>query len=193
MRMAFMERDLSSPRYLFGDADSLTAVPPLVALLGQLAGVIESLTDAQYVQKPVGVVASSIGGHIRHSLDHYTALLNGVRDGHLNYDRRERGTDVERSRGAALETIRALQHRLRGLGPIDDTAPLRLSVLVSADGVPVEVLTTLERELAFVLSHTIHHNSLLAVMAGLLGVGVPARFGYAPSTIAHLEGKACAR
>jgi hypothetical protein len=49
------------------------------------------------------------------------------------------------------------------------------------------------RELAFVLSHTVHHNALIAVMALTLGVSIPDRFGYAPSTIAHLEKVACAQ
>jgi hypothetical protein len=48
------------------------------------------------------------------------------------------------------------------------------------------------RELAFVLSHTVHHNALIAIMAQTLGVPVPARFGYAPSTIAYLEKAECA-
>jgi uncharacterized damage-inducible protein DinB len=57
----------------------------------------------------------------------------------------------------------------------------------------MEVETTVGRELAFVLSHTVHHNALIAVMARTLGVPVPDLFGYAPSTIAHLEKAACAR
>ncbi len=60
-------------------------------------------------------------------------------------------------------------------------------------GVPVQVETTVGRELAFVLSHTIHHNALIGVMAAMLGVPVPDRFGYAPSTLVHLEKRACAR
>ena len=43
---------------------------PLIALLQQLADVVDRLDDGQYVQKPVGVVPSSVGGHVRHCLDH---------------------------------------------------------------------------------------------------------------------------
>jgi hypothetical protein len=46
--------------------------------------------------------------------------------------------------------------------------------------------------LAFVLSHTIHHNAIIGVMANTLDIPLPARFGYAPSTIAHQEKVACA-
>jgi uncharacterized damage-inducible protein DinB len=169
------------------------AVAPLVAVLGELAEVIEGLSEEQYVQKPVGVVSSSVGGHVRHNLEHIEALLAGPAEGQIDYDRRQRGTEVERSRLAALEAIRRLVRELLAhpWGPGD--RPLQLSVLVAPDRPAIDVDTSLDRELAFVLSHTIHHNSLIAVMVRLLGRPVPATFGYAPSTIAHQKAAACVR
>ncbi|MBI1915349.1 MAG: DinB family protein [Planctomycetes bacterium] len=163
------------------------AVLPLVALLRQLAELLEALTDGQYARKPVGVVSSSIGGHVRHSLDHFEALLGGLSAGAVDYDRRQRGTDVEHCRKAALEAINRLEQRLLASLWVSGSQPLRLSVLLTPDGPRVEVTTTLERELAYVLSHTTHHNALIAVMARLLGVALPSHFGYAPSTVAHRE------
>jgi hypothetical protein len=171
----------------------LPAVPPLVAVLRQLAGLIGSMTDDQYARKPVGVVPSSVAGHVRHSLDHVEAVLAGLGDGLIDYDRRRRGTAVERCRRAALDAIDRLERQLLALPDRPGRLLLRLSVLLIPAGPSVEVTTTLGRELAFALSHTIHHNSLIAVMAKLMGVPVPADFGYAPATIAHREGKACAR
>jgi uncharacterized damage-inducible protein DinB len=42
--------------------------------------------------------------------------------------------------------------------------------------------STHARELAFVISHTIHHCALMAVLLAVQGIPVPYRFGYAPST-----------
>jgi hypothetical protein len=161
-------------------------------VLRQLEEVVGSLTDEQYVRKPVGVVPSSVGGHVRHCLDHLDALLSGLRRGEVDYDQRQRGTAVEISRQAALDALRELQELL-AVQTFAEHQPLRLSVLVSSSVPPVCVGTTVGRELGSVLSHTIHHNSLIAVMAALLGVAVPERFGYAPSTIAHLEKVPCTR
>src|SRR5262249_23917415 len=80
MKAVFPKEEMPPPRYLFPDTESLPAVPPLIALLRQLGSFIESLSDVQYGQKPVGPVPSSIGGHVRHSLDHLTVLLNAAGD-----------------------------------------------------------------------------------------------------------------
>jgi uncharacterized damage-inducible protein DinB len=168
------------------------AILPIVAVLRQLVDVILAMTDEQYRRKPVGVVSSNVGSHVRHSLDHVEALLAGVEEGKVNYDRRQRGTDVETSRQAALDVIRRQERQLLAF-PYSESRPLRLSVMVSSCLPSTEVQTTVGRELAFLLSHTVHHNALIAVMALTLGVSVPDRFGYAPSTIAHLEKVACAQ
>jgi uncharacterized damage-inducible protein DinB len=165
----------------------------MVGILRQLAEVIRAMTDEQYRSKPVGVVSSSVGGHVRHCLDHVSALLAGVEEGEVNYDQRRRGTDVETSRQTALAVIRRQERQLLALGAYPERRPLRLSAIVNSGLPPTEVVTTLGRELAFVLSHTVHHNALIAVMALTLGVPVPDRFGYAPSTIAHLEKSPCPR
>jgi uncharacterized damage-inducible protein DinB len=169
------------------------AILPIVAVLRQLADVIRAMTDEQYRRKPVGVVSSNVGGHVRHCLDHVEAVLAGQEEGELSYDHRQRGTDVETNREVALDVIRRLERQLLAFPPHAESRPLRLSVMVSSGLPPTEVQTTVGRELAFVLSHTVHHNALIDVMARTLGVPVPDRFGYAPSTIAHLEKFACAR
>jgi uncharacterized damage-inducible protein DinB len=169
------------------------AILPIVAVLRQLADVIRAMTDEQYRRMPVGVVSSNVGGHVRHCLDHVEALLAGIEEGELTYDHRRRGTEVETSRDAALAVIRRQERQLFAFPPHPERRPLRLSAMVSSSLPPTEVETTVGRELAFVLSHTVHHNALIAVMALTLGVPVPDRFGYAPSTIAHLERAACVR
>jgi hypothetical protein len=169
------------------------AVMPLVTLLRELARVLEATTDEQYCRKPVGVVSASIGGHVRHSLDHIEAVLDGIYAGVIDYDSRARGTTVESNRQAALDAIDRLKLELLGMPAIPEHLPLRLKVLLTSDGPSMEVTTCLGREMAFALSHTVHHNALIAVIAKTIGIPLPERFGYAPSTIAHLEKTTCAQ
>lgn len=163
---------------------------PLVALLAELATVIGQLSDAQYAQKPVGVMPSSIGGHVRHCLDHVAALLAARVTGSLDYDQRQRGTTIEFDRAAAITAIESFMDVLRSWTDRDMESPLRLSVLLTSDGEPISVATTLGRELAFTLSHTIHHNAIVGAMVKTLGGALPERFGYAPATLQHATRKA---
>lgn len=169
------------------------AVGPLLGLLRQLADLVESLTDVEYSQKPVGVVASSIGGHVRHNLVHIDALLRGLTVGEICYDRRDRGTEVETDRSKALAAISRIEREVEEFPWEEAPADLGLTALLAPDLAPSWAATSPERELAFVVGHTIHHNALIGVMVKLLGGVPPADFGYAPSTVAHLRSQPCAR
>jgi uncharacterized damage-inducible protein DinB len=175
------------------------AVEALVRLLEELAVVIDVLSDEQYVQKPVGVMPSSVGGHVRHWLDHVAALRASVDDGWLNYDHRRRGTPIETDRSAAMESIAYLSAALRELTPDCLDRAIEVEILLTADGMPQAFDSLIGRELAYVVSHSVHHNAIIGAMVRTLGGTVPPRFGYAPSTIAHAARdqpkaeRACAR
>jgi uncharacterized damage-inducible protein DinB len=169
------------------------AVGPLVAVLDQLDELLDGLTDEQYVATPGGLVTSGIGGHVRHNLDHVEALLRAAETGELDYDRRERGTGIERDRAAARAAIRKLAAQLHDFPWADAPAFLAMRAIVAPDAPAVKMETSIDRELAFVLSHTIHHNALIALLAKLQGATLPPDFGYAPSTLAHRGRRPCAR
>jgi len=162
-------------------------ISPLKQLLRQLANVIESLSDSQYTQKPVGVIESSVGGHVRHCLDHVQSLLSAVKSGHLDYDHRQRGTPVETLRFSAIQLIEELIQSLEDLPRFVFIRPLTVSVSMSSDDEPVSVLSSVGREMAYVLAHTIHHNAIVSAMVKTLGGEVPERFGYAPSTLKNIK------
>src|SRR5262249_17850022 len=95
--------------------------------------------------------------------------------------------------GAALELIRGYRRLLDNLSREELAIAVRLSVLLEPEGPAFETESTLGRELAFVVSHTIHHGAIIASTVRMLGGEVPRHFGVAPSTIAWLERDRCAR
>jgi uncharacterized damage-inducible protein DinB len=154
----------------------------IASLLEQLAAMIDGLDDSQYTSQRAREVSGSIGGHVRHCLDHVSALVAGLECGRIRYDARLRGTMVESSRPAALDEIARL---LVSLDAVPGTALERnVSVLVrtAPDGPELPVPSTVARELTFVASHTVHHFAIVALLLHDMGVAVPPRFGYAPST-----------
>lgn len=141
-----------------------------------------------YVSKAGHCFDSSVGGHIRHIIDHYHCLFEGLGSApaRLDYDARGRDTTVESDPAAG---IAALERVSTALGDLDQD--LHTEVLVKMDSgsdyrqhwAP----STLQRELQFLLSHTVHHYALIATICALGGPEVPARFGVAPSTLRYRE------
>ena len=162
-------------------------VRALVQILDELASLVTSLSDEQYRADSVGVMTGSIGGHVRHCLDHVRALVVGLEQCLLNYEQRERGTDIEYHRVSALSAMNNLIQSLAVITPEMLAWPLRVTAMPTSDGPVVEYASSVGREVSFVASHTIHHNAVIAAMARTLGAAVPERFGYAPSTMAYLD------
>src|SRR4051794_6577397 len=111
----------------------------------------------------------------------------------MTYDKRRRNTEIESNRRIALKSLAQTERALHMLQHRWLDEPIRLSVLMDVGGPSIDVATSLGRELAFVLSHTVHHNAIIGVIAKALDVPVPERFGYAPSTLAHMGKRLCAR
>jgi uncharacterized damage-inducible protein DinB len=149
--------------------------------LDELASLVISLDGASHVARPLPDVSGSIGEHVRHCLDHIAALVAAGPSRTLSYDRRERGTQVERDPAEALRYILRLTAALDrwDVPTVDD--PIRITSLV-APGETVIGWSTFGRELAFVASHTVHHQAVIALLLAVLGLAVPERLGYAPST-----------
>lgn len=176
---------------LAAGADELSL--PVIELLRELASVITLLSPEQYTRRcGQAFFNGTIGGHVRHCLDHIRAVLDGFAGGVIDYDHRERGTNIESDPSAARDEIRRLRRLAEQLTRVAADTHVRVEVMPTREGRSVAISSSLGRELAFVLSHTIHHNAMIKGMAVSLGAVLPPSFGYAPSTLSHIEGEACA-
>lgn len=174
--------DGAAPAALFANA--------VVQTLRDLAGVVAELAPHQYTASIASMSGGTVGGHVRHCLDHIRALLDTAPGGIVDYDQRVRGTRIESDPQAARDEIRRLRHVAEAAADRPAASPLIVRVLLTPDRPAVEAPSTLGRELAFVLSHTVHHNAMIRSMALSLGVSLPSVFGVAPSTLAHRRDQA---
>ena len=141
-----------------------------VALLEQSAALIAAMPNGAYGSTPPGKRGGP-GAHLRHVLDHYSALLDGVAGGRIDYEARAREPRLEVDPEFASLRIESIIARLQELTPLERGAPLH----VVADGHATH--STLGRELQFLLSHTVHHQALIALLAEPMGVVVDSSFG----------------
>ena len=167
-------------------------VQPLAGLLQQMRSMIEQMDDRAYAMPAPGRTSGGVGGHVRHCLDHVGALVNATRTGVVEYDRRHRGTDVETCRASALHRIGELIARLIVLDTSVLDEPLLVETQIDPAGAMILTRSSVCREVAFVISHTIHHNAIVAQLLAGRDLTLDARFGLAPATPIEVP-TACAR
>lgn len=160
----------------------MTTAHLIARQLDDIAAVVMATDEATYVARPIGEVSGSIGEHVRHCLDHIGALVAATGSRPLSYDRRDRGTTVERDPAEALRLIMRLKSAVDRWGDRAIDEPICVVSMLTTAGESVTGWSTLGRELAFVNSHTIHHKAMIAVLLSLAGAEVPDRFGLAPAT-----------
>lgn len=167
------------------------------SLLEQGIQLLENLDDELYSKSEATVASSGIGSHFRHLIDYYERFFAGVGptgDGHLDYDQRQRDPDVEQRTATAQERLRGIAKRLAEL--TQRQLPELLTVKMDSaeeDANAPRSQSSVERELQFLMSHTVHHFALIAVILRLNGSEVAPEFGVAPSTLRHWrETRACA-
>ena len=139
--------------------------------------------------------AGPVGAHLRHIVEHYEALLAPPLQGVVDYDSRPRDALLERCPNTAAARIAQLIERLRELARTgaDTDAPVAVRVHIGSAGQwPVEVPSTLARELVFVASHAVHHYAVLVAFCREHGIAIDADFGKAPATVAHQRALAAA-
>lgn len=152
-----------------------------VAVLRQGSRIVESIPDDVFAAITPLSPRGSIGAHFRHILNFYDQFLFGVNEFRIDYNRRERDTAIERNRAEALIKLAQTISRLEQVKLPD----LNEHLLVSMENSGAWSRSSVLRELDFLLSHTIHHYSLIAMLLRIYEIDPGEEFGVAPSTLEY--------
>lgn len=153
-----------------------------LACLRQGAELLSRLDDRAMRTTCEKCFESSIGEHLRHNSDHFLAFFQGLPTGRINYDDRPRDSRHEREANAAARLLEDFSREVSKLAGSDLDRPVEIQM----DGGSARAWSrsTVRRELQFLISHTIHHYALIAVIVRLENMTtLPAGFGVAPSTL----------
>ncbi len=160
-----------------------------IHFLDQAERLLIQVSDGDYCEPVKTFYGSTLGQHLRHCLDHYSSLINGLPDAKIDYDHRQREADLECSTETAVARVSRIRQTLLDL----EKADLPVGLLVKMDCGSFEGTesewqpSTLGRELQFLVSHTVHHFAMIGGMCTCLGVAMEEGFGVAPSTLRHRE------
>jgi len=152
--------------------------------LNQAATLLDRLDDKLYSQPVDNFYGSSVGGHLRHCIEHYFSFLRGMESGRVDYDDRRRDERIETGTAEAAKALDKISSELGSL--LEGGVPVGLLVKMDCGFEEIEWQpSTMGRELQFLVSHTVHHFAMIGGICRALEVALDDSFGVAPSTIRH--------
>ncbi len=154
-------------------------------ILDQLSDTIRQLSETEFTHPSETLSGSSIGQHLRHTLEFFFCLEQGCDKRVINYDKRAHDKLIETDKAIALLAIDRIRQFI-----VEQTQdkPLLLEVgydLNRDENVPVQ--TNYFRELTYNIEHAVHHMAIMKI--GIREVArhtsISADFGVAASTLRY--------
>ena len=158
-----------------------------ISYLEQGLELLDDIDTELYTRTVPPIFSSGIGAHWRHCLDHYASFLDGWNTGTIDYAHRRREARIESDPAYAAERARAFIPGLHAVASAmgEGSVRVRVDCGTSRPETPPECASTVDRELQFLVCHTVHHYALIGMILKLEGHPTAADFGIAPSTLAH--------
>ncbi len=151
--------------------------------IAEIKDMLLHIDDSQFICPLDSLSGASIGQHVRHILEFYQCLFE--QGDVICYDDRKRDGRIEADRIFALQTIAQILTELQSLS-VDRALSLRGNYSATCND-DVHLSTSLYRELAYTLEHSIHHQALIKVGITQLHAehALSDNFGIAPATIRY--------
>jgi hypothetical protein len=155
-------------------------------ILTQLADLVTQINEHDFARPAETLSNSTIGQHIRHTLEFFLCFEHGYGNGVINYDKRAHDKLIETDKYIALSAIDRI---MRFIATFVDK-PLKLEVgydLVTEDFVTIETNAT--RELVYNIEHAVHHMAIMKIGIREIAsyIKLAPDFGIAASTIRYKD------
>lgn len=149
--------------------------------LGNAISLIDSISPEIYTDASIGPYYSSIGSHIRHALDFFDCIIEGLQSNNIDLTARKRDEEISKNPAAAKEKINAIQTQLVSFVGVNTDYLLKVTDNLGEG--KETIMYTLESILAQANTHATHHYAIISYMMQSLNVEIEIPgFGYNPST-----------
>ena len=156
-------------------------IPAIIQNLNRGIGLLNSVNDQEYANNSTAPYYSSIGIHMRHILDVFQCIFDGVEKGQIDLSARQRNELAETKVAVGL----AYFERIISL--LEEVREEDLNRLVEVkDDLGLGMITanyTIAAALIQAHSHAIHHFASIGYIISQMGINLPdGDFGYNPTT-----------
>ncbi len=153
-------------------------------ILSQLTDLVCQINEKDFIKPAEALSNSTIGQHLRHTLEFFICLENGFKNGIINYDKRPHDMLIESDKIIALSTINRIKDFIFSLSE----KPLKLEVGYDNDDF-LTIETNATRELVYNIEHAVHHMAIMKIGIREIApyVKLSSDFGIAASTVRYKE------
>ncbi len=157
--------------------------------LTEIKEVLQRIPADLITQKMDVLSGATIGQHFRHIIEFYSCIENGLETGIVSYDERERNILIENCKAYSIGIIDKI---------ILFISLIRTDCMVSLKGnyssnqnYNFTFDSSLYRELAYAMDHTVHHLAIIKIALNQEKVSflLDINFGVAPSTVRYRKDK----
>src|SRR5271154_1008579 len=156
-----------------------------IHLLNETIALIGSVTTESYSYKSILFNADTLGVHVCHIIERYESFLDGLSKDAINYGLRKSNFQIFSNPQAAMVKINGIIDQINFITCED----LNFLIDIEMDtGSACEgVQTTIGRELQFLWSHHVHHNTIIHGTIESPDESYPQDFGIAQESCKVLE------
>jgi hypothetical protein len=153
-------------------------------ILAQLTSVVNQISPEDYSKPSATLGGSSIGQHLRHTLEFFFCFKSGCETGVINYDKRAHDKLIETDKFLALHAIAGVSDFLKNL---KENTTLMLEARYDSQVDFTNIITNVSRELVYNIEHAVHHMAIMKIGIREVApyIDLPANFGIAASTVQH--------
>ena len=149
--------------------------------LNQAVSLLDTIDNTIYNDTTVGPYHSSIGSHLRHTLDFFNCIIEGLDQNQIDLTARKRDEKVATSIAEAKKSIFNIQETLITFLSVNTDYLIHVTDNLGQGNVTVNY--TLDSIMAHANSHAVHHFATIGYMLHQLNIPHSIKgFGYNPTT-----------
>lgn len=154
-------------------------------ILGQLADLVNQISYEDFYRPSETLGGSTIGQHVRHTVEFFSCFKAGYSGGVVNYDKRAHDIYIECDKAFARECI---DNIITFVSDCRGNHSLQLELAYNSEpDICEKVETSVRRELVYNIEHAVHHMAMIRIALREVApyIRVADDFGIAASTARH--------
>lgn len=163
----------------------MTLTDAAIKILNQLGELLDQLEPSEFTRPSELLNGSTIGEHVRHTLEFFSCLESGRMNGIVNYDKRDHNCVISSDKGLAAALVARM---IVFVGTLTEDRELTLQVAYDASSNRYQKVNTNSfRELVYNIEHAVHHLAIIkiAVREIVPHLTLAKDFGIAASTVRY--------